>query len=562
MDMYPHIPTLAVIYAATIYALLYGSTLNFITILKTLPRIWLAALPILLAIAGLYCIEKQIFLFQPQHSRTAITVTANQIGQTAFTQPSALFGWLFPLSFAAGFEEIASRYIWKGFIYRLDLLLIYMGTIPLFLSLSLLFSNENRRAAFGWLLFTLVLAATSMQSTGLYLTIIHLPFFNIFRSYIHFWDYVFFSFLVLSAYGFESIIRCALEERTIILKKTFAASFAIYILGLTSLALFILQATGHGPGLRSYLWEITLDIIIIICSLVSISLGVNKRVSSIMLGSLLIVFLIITQTIYLTHMYLIFGETSEKTFARYQTNKELLTPISANSWATADDFKRIECEKASGCNLSQRPATSLKNNTDGSFFRDLNNPVLRKAIPDNMKSALTGITKPILWATSSISIIPSHDALDSILAKSFLSPQDTLSLTTYVVSPGIAEQLNESNLYKINANFSDIKISPNNISFSYNSNIDGYANLSLTANDGWKATINGFESTIIRSFYNYVTFKIPQGHGQVILEYSNNLDKYFFWSRYLLALLGILSIIYIIKITRTNSIFFSKFHLK
>ena len=287
MDMYPQIPTLAAIYAITIYTLLYGNGLKFITIFNTLPRLWLAALLIILTIAGLYCIHQQIFLFQPQHSRTAIAVTANQIGQTAFTQPSAIFGWLFPLSFTAGFDEIASRYVWKGFIYRLDLLLIYMGTIPLFISISLLFSNENRRAVLGWLLFTLLLAATSMQSTGLYLTIFHLPFFNLFRSYIHFWDYVFFSFLVLSAYGFEKIIRCTLEERVMILKKTFVASFGIYVLGLAALALFIMQATGHGPGLRSYLLEIVLDTTIIIGSLVAISLGINKKISSIKFLSLI-----------------------------------------------------------------------------------------------------------------------------------------------------------------------------------------------------------------------------------------------------------------------------------
>ena len=536
MDMYPHIPALAAVYAAVICAILYGCNQNFIA-RNTLHQLWPMATVLLLTILGLYCIEQQIFLFQPQHSRTAITLTPDQIGQTAFTQPSALFGSLFPLSFTAGFDEIASRYVWKGFIYRLDLLLIYIGTIPFFLSISLLFSNKSRRATFGWLVFTIMLAATSMQTTGFYYAIFHLPFFNLFRSYFHFWDYVVFSFLVLSAYGFENVMQCNLGERIKILKKTFIASFAIYIIGFTSLVLFIIRATGHGPGLGSYLWEIALDATIIIGSLLSISIGINKKISSNKIGVILIGFLIFTQTIYISHIYLMLGEKSEKTFSRYQTNIELLTPIADNKWDLAGEITRIQCEKASGCNLSQRPATSLKDDTDGSFFRDLHSPIIRKNLPANIKSSLAGVTFPILWATPSITYLPSYEALDTIIINT--NNDNILKNTTYVINPIANFEYIKSTHEKLNISFSNMKITPNNISFEYNSNSQGYVNISTTANNGWKATLNGYDVPIIRSYYNYMTIKINPGEGQITLNYSNSLDKYFFWSRNFLALLGL-----------------------
>jgi hypothetical protein len=126
-DMYPHIPSLALIYALVIYIALAG-TGALRAILAQWPRLWPAVLVVMLTAGALYALHGQIFDYQPQHSRTQITVEPSQFGQTGFMQPSAFFGSLFPLSFTAAFEEIASGYGWRGFNFRLDVLIAGLPT--------------------------------------------------------------------------------------------------------------------------------------------------------------------------------------------------------------------------------------------------------------------------------------------------------------------------------------------------------------------------------------------------------------------------------------------------
>jgi len=87
--------------------------------------------------------------------------------------------------------------------------------------------------------------------------------------------------------------------------------------------------------------------------------------------------------------------------------------------------------------------------------------------------------------------------------------------------------------------FSDMRVSPNRISFRYSASADGFVNLSLTASSGWSATVAGATTAIIREFYNYVTVKVPVGQGEVVLSYWDGLDAYLFRSRTTLALLGL-----------------------
>lgn len=537
VDMYPHIPTLAAIYAGAIYLVLYrGEAVG--ALIRIVPRLWPAVFFFALTALVLYAIERQIFFFQPQHSRTGITLTPDQIGQTAFTQPSALFGWLFPLGFNAGFEEIASRYVWRGFIYRLDLLLIYIGTLPLFLALSLLPRGGNRCAALGWFLFAVVMALTSMQPTGFYFAIFHLPFFNLFRSYFHFWDYTAIAFLVVSAYGFDRIVNAGAEQRITILRATFVMSAGLIAIGLAALIVFIMWAKGYGPGLRAYVWSIAGDAAIILIALGAIAAGTRRSVTSARIAAIMVAAVVVSQTIYLAGVYRLLGEPSEVTFARNKMDQRMLTPLTAAEWNAPGRITRVACEKTTGCNLAQRPAASLKTDTSGSFFRDLQSPVLRKGLPDPVKSALAGVTAPILWATDSLTAVPSIEALDQVLSQYSGNPAALLTWTTYVAGPATASAPAGNSPSQIA--FSDMRLSPNRISFRYTARSGGYANLSLTASSGWTATVAGAAAPIVRSYYNYVTVPMPAGGGEVVLTYLDGFDVYLFRSRTTLALLGLI----------------------
>lgn len=541
IDMYPHIPALAAVYAGLIYLVLYRADL-LRPLIRVLPRLWPALIVVGLTVVVLYAVERQIFLFQPQHSRTTITVTPDQFGQTGFMQPSALFGWLFPLGFTAGFEEIASRYVWRGFIYRLDLLLIYIGTVPLFLALSLLPGGGNRRAALGWFLFALLMALTSMQPTGFYFAIFQLPFFNLFRSYIHFWDYTVIAFLVVSAYGFDRIAMAPADQRVAILRATFVMSAGLIVAGLATLIVFIMGAQGYGPGLRAYLWPIAGDVAIILIALGAIAAGTRRSVLSGQAAAIAVLAMVITQTIYFIGVYGLLGEPSQVTFARYKMDQRMLTPLDAADWSAPDRIRRVPCEKTTGCNLAQRPAASLRTDTDGSFFRDLQSPILRKDLPDPVKLALAGVTAPILWATGSLTPLPSLTALDEALAQYGGDLAMLLTRTTYVVGsagsaigPAAAPAANSPP----QISFSDMKVSTNQISFRSSASAEGFANLSVTASNGWTASVGGAAAPIIRGFYNYVTVKVPAGESQVVLNYWDGLDAYLFRSRTALVLIAL-----------------------
>lgn len=541
LDMYPHMPTLAALCATAIYIALWPQD-AMRAIVKLLPRMWPALIVVALTAGGLYAIHQQIFDFQPQHSRIAITVRPSEFGETGFTQPSGFFGTLFPLTFTAAFEDLAWRYASRGFIFRLDLLILFLGTLPILLAIALIPRRGFTRTTVGWLLFVAVLTAISMQPTKLYFVIFHLPFFDLFRQYFHFFDYALIAFLVLSAYGFERLITSSVSERVAILRTTITLASGLVVFGIVALIVFVPWGMDHGPGLPAYFKWIAGDVAIIAVALGAIYVGTRSTISSNRFALVGIFALIVTQAFHAASMYGLLGEPAEVTFARNKMDQRLLTPLDAAEWNAPGRITRASCEKTTGCNLALRPAASLKTDTSGAFFRDLQSPVLRKVLPDSVKSALAGVSHPILWATGSLTALPSLEALDDTLAQYRGDPADLLTRTTYVVGApqgAAAATTAPAEVHPSAIEFSDMKLAPNQISFRYRAGAPGYANLSLTASPGWSVQVAGAPAQIIRSYYNFVAVGLPAGEGQVVLVYRDAWAAYFFNSRTVLALLAL-----------------------
>jgi len=542
LDMYPHIPALAAAYAAAIYLALWPME-ALRTMVRLAPRLWPASIVVLVTVAALYAIHHQIFDFQPHPSRTEIKVVPSQFGQTGFMQLSAFFGSLFPLTFTHAFEEIASRYVWRGFIYRLDVLMVYLGTIPLWLILALLPRRGFGRAALGWLIFAFLLLLTSLQSSGFYFAIFHLPFFDLFRSYFHFFDYALIGFLVVSAYGFDRIAASPAADRAAVFRATLLLGVGLFALGAAALVVFVSWAKGHGPGLPAYTLSITVDAAIILIAFGAIYACTRQAISAGGAAILTVAGLVLSQSIHAAGVYGLLGEPAQATFARYKLDQRMLTPLDAAEWDMPGGIMRVPCQKSAGCNLAKRPAASLRTDTDGSFFRDRQSPVLRLALPADVKSALAGVTHPILWATGAVTVLPSIEALDRALAQYRGEASALLTRTTYVVDP-VREDAAATPSAAVAApppiEFAGMKVSPNRVSFRYRAGAEGYANLSLTAAPGWSARVNAAEAPIIRGYYNYITVKLPPEEGDVTLEYRDFLGGYFFYSRTVLAMLALI----------------------
>lgn len=546
LDLYPHIPALAAVYAAGVYVLLWRlEAWRFLV--KVFWRTWPACIFVAMTVMALYAIYRQIFDFQPQQ-RTALQLAPSQFGQTGFVQPSAFFGSLFPLTFTAAFEDLGARYNWRGFIYRLDVALLYLGTLPIWFTLALVPRRGINRVVFGWLLFSVLVTLTALQPTRFYFAIHHLPFFNLFRIYFHFFCYAVIGFLVVSAYGFDRVVTASPGDRMAILRTTFLLGTGFVALGALTLIIFALRK-GQSAGLSAYLVPIMGDICIILVALGVIYVGARRAMPVERFAALAVSALILTQGVHIAGIYGMLGEPSQTTFARYQMDQQMLIPLDAADWKEPGRIMRVTCEKSTGCNLAQRPAVSLKIDTDGSFFRDNQSPLLRATLSYDVKSALLGVSHPILWATPGLTAVRSFEALDDEFAKHSGDVADLLRRTTYVVGlPLENETAKRSPVAPApEIEFANMKILPNRIAFRYRAGEEGYANLSLTAAPGWQAMVAGKPTPIVRGYYNLTAVRVPSGEGEVVLEYRDPLAAYLIYSRMLLAFLASVGAIFLVR---------------
>src|SRR5262249_52359045 len=138
-------------------------------------------------------VKDAVTSFRPGHQRELV-VDPSTFDETGFVQPTALIGSFWPLGFLAGFEGLATAmagwvrdHDWfapgRGFIYRLDALLFYLGVAPTVLAVAFGLGGGRRRERLWWSGMTIAMFLVSLQQTGLYLWLFHLPFFDVFRAY-------------------------------------------------------------------------------------------------------------------------------------------------------------------------------------------------------------------------------------------------------------------------------------------------------------------------------------------------------------------------------------------
>jgi len=537
LDQSPHLAALGAATAFLIYATMRFE--HLVNLLRQSSRFWPAALVLLVTVGGLYVIQNQIYDFRPSQ-RAAVTVHPSQFGQTGFIQPSAFFGELFPLTFTAAFEEIASGYGWRAFIYRLDVPILYIGTLPLVLVISLfskggLRSNGLCGAPLGWLIFSAVLMLMSLQTSQLYFAMFHIPFFNLFRDYFHYFVYALFGFLVLSGYGFDRLLTTTSIVRANVLRATFILSSIVYLGGATVLGALAIYGKGDGPGFWSYLWSMAEDAVIVVTTLGALLVAAwhpNLRTRHALFALFV---LIATQSIHAAGVYRLLGEPASSIFKRYQMDAAMLAPYSAAEWANPTQLRRVECPTNASCFLAQRDGASLKRDLDGTFFRHRLNPVFQDTLSPDVKMALVGISHPALWASAGLQGVASVADLDREL-DAYRSELDMLlSRWTYVIDSQVKEKL----ATQPTVLFANMDRGTDEMSFHYRADSSAFANLSVTAAPGWSATINGAATPIIKANFDFITFRLPAGEGVVTLRYDNAASVYFFWSRWILAALGI-----------------------
>jgi hypothetical protein len=205
-------------------------------------HLWPTALLLCVCMGGFYIIKERIFEYlTSQH--TQLLPDPSTMGETGFVQPGTFLATLFPLSFTATAEEIRQGLFWRAYNFELDVLIFYVGTLPLLLLLSLFPRGGFRGAPLGWAIFSLFMLLVSMQKTYLFYALFHLPYFYLFRNYFFYFVYAIVGFLILSGYGFDRLMTVSRDDRRSILSSTLRIATPLFAFG--ALAIAVQKVPGH-----------------------------------------------------------------------------------------------------------------------------------------------------------------------------------------------------------------------------------------------------------------------------------------------------------------------------
>lgn len=562
--------------------------------------LWPVAILFGACLAGFFIIKSRIFDYLPaQHSD--ILTHPTTMGETGFVQPGTFLAALFPLSFTASAEEIRQGSLWRAYNFQLDVVIFYIGTLPLLLLLSLFPRGGVRGAALGWAVFSVVMLLVSMQKTLLYYVIFHLPFFDIYRNYFFYFVYAIVGILILSGYGLERLIEVSRVERQRILRSTFDLALPLFAIGATVIAIqkqpdivvaalsfigvysvlsiasgraFETDVSSGGDPIiaklrRKSLWAAVFSIIAIVAlpillreagwlhywraiaadatilgaSFATIGWSARRPEFGAVQGLTLIAVLVATQSFFIIGAYAFIGEPARVIFDRYKMNAELLTPYSAEELAAPANLRRAFCPTHGACFLAQRDAASLKTDLDGTWLRLKQNPVFRDELSPQAKREL--LAQPMLWASARLKPLPSVAALDALVESGQKNLSTLFRQETFVVGQLLTAQQQLDGASDIQ--FSRWSTTPDRINFRYHAVAPGVINLNIAYSPYWKATVRGAPVTVISGNYGTIAIPVQSGEGGVVLEYDDLLSRLYFWSRWLMAVIGILGMIVVAR---------------
>jgi hypothetical protein len=553
LDQYPHFAVLAGATAGMFYATFRLDRLRLMV--TQWRQLWPAMVLFTLTTMQLFIISSKIGNYVPS-LRAALTVDPSQFGETGFVQPSALFGVFFPLTFTTAFEKIGSGFGPLGsrnFIFHLDILIFYFGTIPLFLIVSWFSGVSQRYLKCGWAGFTAILFLVSLQQSRLYYLLFHLPFFDLFRSYFLFIAYVIFGLLVMSAYGFDQLVIQEPGQRFDRLRLTLR--FGLYAI-ITSAVVFgiVIWWSGLGTGIFAYVWPMAGDILMIGAAIALFWWW--RAYPGFHTGHGLVVFvaLIVTQSLYAAAIYQTLGITAHTAFESYKLDSKLLTPYSPQDFAQPSNLRRGDCPTFGSCYLALRDVASLRQDLDGTFLRHRLNPVFQKDLSPAAKAALTGVTQPFFWASTSLQPVPSIVALNDALNGDSAKLVQRLSRMTYLI--GFQAGIETQTPKPAQVSLTNLQRGVDHISFQYRSEGPAIINVGITYDPHWTGRVNGRPVTLMSGDYGILSLWVTSGSGTIELRYRDLASRLFFWSRYLLtglAVIAALSIAWLVWFRRSHT---------
>jgi hypothetical protein len=202
-------------------------------------------------------------------------------------------------------------------------------------------------------------------------------------------------------------------------------------------------------------------------------------------------------------------------------------------------YHRDQCNAFGECYLSQRDSASLRRDDQGTFLRSSNEAVFQDGLATDVVRALSGITHPVFWVTSTLKPYANHQDLTNELNAHTQDIATYLDQVTYVPAAELAQAQQTTGAAPADARLLSLSRGKDLIHLTYTSSGPSYLNAAIIHDTAWTASVNGQSVPVLDSNFGGLLVPLPQGSGDVVLAYRSWAADFFFYSRYALAVLGV-----------------------
>ncbi len=552
-DHYPHFPLVVTCVGGLLYVVLFnGACREFI---KNQWRwMWPALIPLAITGVEMVVFKNAISDYVPSQ-RTDLVIDLSTNAESGWVQPTVLLTSFLPLATLGGFESFARNMEqWLGthqiyhhnlFVFRPNSLIYSMGFLPTVFAILFAIRPGLGRVRAWWLGFTVIIFAVSLQESQISYALFQLPLFNVFRTYSLFGLFPVFAVLVMSGYGVDAFLELRLPMR----RRLMLRSVLIYAVG-AGLALAVLVGLARFKPIAEGIEQQTVESLAIdalIIGMGGLAIWLACRSPRARLGvAVLTGVLIVSQVLYTEQVYRLLGIRLPDILVNYGLDATDATPLPADVASDPNAFERKQCAAFAECYLSERDSVSLRRDFQGTFLRSANEPVFQDGLSDDATRALSGITHPVFWLSASVqpywtrpelvSALNAHVAdMDRFLASTTFVPAFQVPATGFPPAPSDGD----AQLLTLNRGKDSIQL-------TYASSGPTYLNAAINHAPGWTATINGQPARVFDSEFGGILVPLPAGGGVVELDFRPRALNFFFYSRYLLAVCGVVAVFVIV----------------
>ncbi len=566
LDHLPHLTAFAAGLGLLIYAVLeHGALLDGLRLHWR--RLWPAALVLAATAAHLLYVWTAIgdyasSLRYAMGSHTELRIGLSNLSETGFAQPTAFIGSFLPLSFTKAFDPLADGFrAWyethiahlpagegrRFFVYQLDEVVFFLGIIPAALATAFLMRPGLGRLRAGWGLFALVSLLAALQETRLYRLLFELPFFDVFRAYLHVLFFAVFAVLVISGYGMDALLTLPTAERRRLAARALAVTGGLAaIAGLVLAWMYSLPAPSEMlPAARFTLpqpnlplrYAALIDAVMLLSGFGALAWACFVAADARRGMSVAILALALSQGLYQASIYRILGISVAEGVARFgldQADSAAPPPAMARD---PNALSRKACSRFAECYLSVRDTASLRLDHDGTFFRSLGEAVFQPGLERPVVEALSAIGHPVFWTSRRAEPYADASALTRALNDSAATIADRLREVVYVRA-GDLERLGQLPAAG-DAVLSELSRGVDRLRLSYRAEAPFYLNAAIAYDPHWRVDANGRRLVAVRGNFGGIVAAVPAGAGTIEFRYVNRASELFFASRILMGLAGL-----------------------